>query len=410
MSPSMPLSLPHTHLSIKIKQTLGALCMVPTLGVNVYLKFKDQLWSSINHHLSRREQETMTTSFGASKEIALDDVTGWRALETSLLALIAIAEGCGPELEVDEEWISKTVTIASQHQNRYVREASMNMAGVLAERCPGVEMDCLAPVVAAGLADPWPQVVYAASKATRNLLLVKANTAREALFPLLLPRLCLSRYFVPEGVQVLSQDTWVALFGEAGGRQAVAQHVAEVVQYYCQALGDVRNHFNRIASCYAIKELVGKVELSAVLPYASQLIDAVMPCLDDAHWEVRSASCTAMAQLVESFSSHVEARTEDIMRLCLMGLEDESWSIREDSAMTLASMARNLSTKKAIADLLLQRLRNTIHKAKLQPSQTKDEQTRLFNDPRTHTGRATFGCCGGLVHQHGQEHCNKRER
>lgn len=410
------------YVFVIVLQTLGALCTVPALGVNVYLKFKSQLWSSINHHLSRRQQETMATSFGPCKEIALDDVTGWRALETSLLTLIAIAEGCGPELEalglLDEEWVSKTVSIASQHQNRYVREASMNMASVLAERCTGVKMDCLAPVVAAGLADPWPQVVYVASKATRSLLLIKASDkkTREVLFPLLLPRLCVSRYFVPEGVQVLSQDTWVALFGEPGGRQAVASQAAEVVTYYCQALGDQSNHFLRIASCYATKELVAKVELSAILPYASQLIEAVIPCLKDAHWEVRSASCAAMAQLAESFPSQIESRSEDIMRLCLIGLEDESWSIREESAMTLVSMARNLATKQLIVDRLLERLRKTILQAKLQPAQTKEEQTRLFNDPKAHTGRVTFGCCGGSLHhqakkdEHGHEHCNKKER
>lgn len=44
-------------------------------------------------------------------------------------------------------------------------------------------------------------MVYAASVGVRGLLL-HPSCGPESLFPLLLPRLCLNRYFVPEGVQV----------------------------------------------------------------------------------------------------------------------------------------------------------------------------------------------------------------
>lgn len=226
----------------------------------------------------------MPTAYGESKEVVMDDVTGWRSLETSMLALIAITEGCGPELArgglLDAAWLERTVYLAAVHTNRYVREASMDMVRALVEHGGAPEKEKLARVVAEGLADAWPQVVYKASRATRSLLLTTDKEHENIFFPVLLPRLCLSRYFVPEGVQVYAQDTWVLLFGEGGGRPAVARHMPAMVQYYVNALEAGKSHFARIAACYAIKELAAKVQKEEVAPYAAEMIGAVLPCLE----------------------------------------------------------------------------------------------------------------------------------
>jgi hypothetical protein len=174
-----------------------------------------------------------------------------------------MVEGCGKALSaqghIDDAFLHLTVTRATAHQNRYVREGGMRMCASLAEHCPSLlsspeSVSLLAQAVATGLRDAWPQVgssyspfsyrfylsgvelwsmaiaylwmrgcrpyfptmlnpflpppaavwlqvVYAASLGVRGLLL-HPSCGPESLFPLLLPRLCLNRYFVPEGVQV----------------------------------------------------------------------------------------------------------------------------------------------------------------------------------------------------------------
>lgn len=109
----------------------------------------------------------MTTRYRGSEEIALDDVTGWKSLETSLLALVAAVDGCGDVLaregHVDHAWIELTVQQAGDHCNRYVREGAMGMARVLSERCPTLlsqtdVVAVLSAAIAKGLRDAWPQV------------------------------------------------------------------------------------------------------------------------------------------------------------------------------------------------------------------------------------------------------------
>jgi hypothetical protein len=109
----------------------------------------------------------MCTRYRGSEEIALDDVTGWKTLETSLLALVAMVEGCGKALSaqghIDDAFLHLTVTRAAAHQNRYVREGGMRMCASLAEHCPSLlsspeSVSLLAQAVATGLRDAWPQV------------------------------------------------------------------------------------------------------------------------------------------------------------------------------------------------------------------------------------------------------------
>lgn len=75
------------------------------------------------------------------------------------------------------------------------------------------------------------QVRYASSRATRELLQGVPEPGREALLPILLPAMCLNRYYVAEGVRTYSQESWKLVFGTTG-RQRVAEHIAAVVPYY----------------------------------------------------------------------------------------------------------------------------------------------------------------------------------
>lgn len=81
--------------------------------------------------------------------------------------------------------------------------------------------------LAGGLADNWSQVRLAASVAARNFLLsLPNNEARHLFFPQLLPRMCLNRYYVADGVRIYSQETWRQIAGPAG-KDLVEQYIGE---------------------------------------------------------------------------------------------------------------------------------------------------------------------------------------
>lgn len=70
----------------------------------------------------------------------------------------------------------------------------------------------------------------AASVASRKFILRLNETDREQFLGLLLPRMCLNRYYVAEGVRLYSQETWRLVAGDAG-RQLVEKYIDETVRY-----------------------------------------------------------------------------------------------------------------------------------------------------------------------------------
>ena len=78
----------------------------------------------------------------------------------------------------------------------------------------------------------------AAAVATRHLLTSALPSTdfrgRDDIHSLLLPRLCLNRYYLAEGVRIYCQETWrlVTMAEEGGGRRVVEKHLDHVVAYY----------------------------------------------------------------------------------------------------------------------------------------------------------------------------------
>jgi hypothetical protein len=64
--------------------------------------------------------------------------------------------------------------------------------------------------VAQGLGDNWSQVRYASSQAVRAFYFIVKDhqELREKYDPVLVPRMCLNRYYVAEGVKIYSNETW----------------------------------------------------------------------------------------------------------------------------------------------------------------------------------------------------------
>ena len=161
------------------------------------------------------------------------------------------------------------------------------------------------PIVVSGLGDNWSQVRYAASQAARAFYLIAKDdpALREAYDPGLVPRMCLNRYYVAEGVKLYSQETWKLCFGDSG-RLLVCQNAKWVCEYYIlQSQAD--NHAVREAACHCIAELCSKVaqqvDAEPFKPFVAPMLAALLDCFKDASWPVRDCACLACGHFVCSF-------------------------------------------------------------------------------------------------------------
>lgn len=137
------------------------------------------------------------------------------------------------------------------HINRFVREISYFVIHAIfltsAKILSGAEEDkdekkiarfrdfCddLVPIIAKGLGDNWSQVRYAASQAVRSFYLIAKEDGdlREKFDPILVPRMCLNRYYVAEGVKIFSNETW-RMVHEDKGKFVVCKYAKEVCEFY----------------------------------------------------------------------------------------------------------------------------------------------------------------------------------
>ena len=76
---------------------------------------------------------------------------------------------------------------------------------------------------------------FSAAVATRQFLisLQKYQEKSKDVLSLLLPRLCLNRYYLAEGVRIYSQETWVLTVGQ-NGKSLVEDNIDNFVKYYIE--------------------------------------------------------------------------------------------------------------------------------------------------------------------------------
>ncbi|KAJ8309492.1 hypothetical protein KUTeg_014366 [Tegillarca granosa] len=322
------------RVRIAAGEVLGALCR--KVGPEIYSSFRSAILEGIKSNLDRdslhettEQQQTelllekLGSSPGKDRPHGADaaqifhDTAGWKSLETWMKCLQSVVEGCGHLFNqyVDQELLD-LIFIALLHTNRFVRETGYYVCSTLVSiGKPKEGMEALSleeenavyrhgkqfsQHLGKGLADNWSQVRLAASVATRQFLKsIPTDAAKEQFYPFLIPRMCLNRYYVAEGVRIYSQDTWRQVTG-GEGKVLVAKYIKEVVDYYIEAT-DADNHAVREAACACIAELGSKIDKNVVCPFIPRLLEALLICFNDDSWPVRDAACVACGNFVMCF-------------------------------------------------------------------------------------------------------------
>lgn len=177
--------------------------------------------------------------------------------------------GCGTSflVEVDTELFELCET-STLHVNRFVRESTYNVLAAICE-CERQETqngvaivtrqhgDRIATQLYRGLCDNWSQVRLAASTAARQFLLGCDDVTGSKYLGVLLPPLCLNRYYAAEGVRTYGHETW-RLLTRGEGVRLVERHIDHVVAFYIEQ-SEADNHAVREAACVCLAELGAKV-------------------------------------------------------------------------------------------------------------------------------------------------------
>jgi len=345
-------------------ELLGSLAGVQ--GNVVYDDCKDLLTSLIRENLERKGMEgerrgssgsgggsplpgRPNSPFGHTSESIFHETAGWRNLETSVKCLQLIVEASN--VVVDLETLD-LVFASVDHTNRFVRETgyytlgAIVKAGAKGDDSPDVYTSfgqVLTSKLSEGMADNWSQVRLAATTATRQFLtgLPPHLPNKFQIHASLLPRLCLNRYYLAEGVRIYSQETWkmVTALEEGGGRQVVIDHIDSVVSYYITST-KADNHAVREAACQCIAELAAKIDSSVLGVHVDRLLDTLVDCFNDDSWPVRDMACVASGKFVLNYPKESERCRVQLESLFFENLHDSISSVRQGGALSIANLVR----------------------------------------------------------------------
>jgi hypothetical protein len=380
------------------------------LGASLFARIRITLFAAIASNFERddRDQEqdrqkqkianvsSSSSSSTSTSVLGKHDTEGWKALETAFKSLDAIMKGAS-SVEmlsmVDSDmldWIDRSLV----HTNRFLREAGYMSYATICSMVAKVQRDDasagrrmaelerigarLASGLALGLADNWSQVRFAASVAVRTFFELMSNDVdeeramRHRYYASLLPRMCLNRYYLAQGVRLYSQTTWRQTVGEEG-RELLVRYMDNVVAYYAEA-AKADNHAVREAACQCIAELATRLgDKEAVRPHVRALLAPLIDCFKDMSWPVRDAACTACAHFVAEFPDETAAAPsaaddddsstsaasvlDDLYRMWLAHLSDNIQSVRENAAVALAHVLPALGGADALERHVMPTLR-----------------------------------------------------
>ncbi|CAH8456450.1 unnamed protein product [Schistosoma haematobium] len=359
---------PEFRVRIAAGQLMGSLCR--HAGLSLFIRYLPTVIQGVVTNLERNTEAPVSeaelslrelnlakecsTNLSSSSLSIFHDTAGWKNLETWMKCLQEMVSNLPSKdfIKVDRTIILELIFKAVQHVNRFVRETGYDvLSTMISHHLCYTESEAkeatyinVATQLAKGLSDNWSQVRMAASRAVRTLFEVDppSGYTRDDIYPILLPAMCLNRYYVAEGVRIYSQDTWCRVT-QGEGRKLLGQYLVPAVDYYIQQ-SDADNHAVREASCASMAEIVTKLDPNLLLPCVSKLLDALIVCFGDESWPVRDAACVALGSLISTFPNETRAAGYDNLMATqfLRNLSDSIPSVRDGAAKSIAAILKSV--------------------------------------------------------------------
>lgn len=370
------------------------------------IELYDSIVASIHRLL--KEGRDNSEAYSKSSTGALDDTTGWRSLETNWQALASYiaantSEDYWKNHSLDGALLEACEYSCITHVNRHVRAAGIAVLEqwikiASPEALTESELrDTTVKVLRDSLADNWSQVRMAASVLCRTffLQLQKYNISNldEKVYPTLIPRMCLNRFYLAQGVKLYSHDTWKLVF-PTDGLERVASCAGAVCRYYIK-MCDADNHVVREAACQAVAELATKlgtdpVHKDKLQPFVQMLLQALIVCFHDESWPVRDEACLACGIFCKAYPTECLEELPMLKEKWVEQLTDQIWSVRQDAGVALADAMEAYGDE--MLEFLLGVLKEKLPSAREQPSMTREEYLKKQNDIESHTDSQLYSC------------------
>ncbi|KAG5450139.1 hypothetical protein CSKR_113241 [Clonorchis sinensis] len=368
----------HENVEFRVRiaagHLMGLLCF--RCGLVTFKRFLPSVIEGITTNLERSPDAPATESESSLRELIIakerdvnmsrsslsvfHDTAGWKNLETWMKCLQEMVVSLKPEdfVQIDRSQILDLVFKATNHVNRFVRETGYEVLATVIHghgcyKNPAeTEANYLkvAQQILKGLSDNWCQVRMAASRAVRTFFEVPPPPEHSAtdVYPILLPAMCLNRYYVAEGVRLYSQETWCRVT-KGEGKKLIGIYLDAVVDYYTQqATAD--NPTVREVSCTSISEIVSKLSPDLMRSHILKVLTALLICFDDTSWSARDAACAALGTLVSKFPEETKAAGYKnlLADQFLRNLSDSIPSVRDTAAYSIANILKSISDPELI--------------------------------------------------------------
>jgi hypothetical protein len=313
------------HPEPRVRNLLTAILRLflnTSLGIDqkLYQLMVERIQGAIDRHVSTRN-----TSLGDEATIAMDDTTGWQTLESDILVvnsiIIEFLASRSSRIDMMEEFQHHTIIDllihrTGLHLNRHIRQNCLSFIKILTDTIRSLSMNLdsmkshpLFPicveVLAVGLEDDWSQIRREAILASQSVFVIflPSSSMNELLdmqmYPKLLPKLCLSRFYTAEGVRSSAQTAWAAIVSSSG-KDLLIRYISQVVATYTK-MSCARNHMVSEAACHAMAEIALKLPHEIVDGYARELIVALQAAMLQNSWPIRDAACLSLGRILNVY-------------------------------------------------------------------------------------------------------------
>ena len=263
-----------------------------------------------------------------------------------------------------------------EHDNRFVREGCFGVLELALVATngplPSDNGSQITKQLFKGLSDNWSQVRFRATHCTLAFSqYISRHDIKSYEVDVLLPSICLNRYYIAEGVREVTQKVWVALVGQ-NGRSVIASSPEKFVQHYVQQL-KVKNHAVREAACHCIAELVVKIDFESVQPHVTLLISSLFDSFEDPSWPVRDAACLSASRMLEA-GFNIELDLAMVLyKYFKQQSKDSVPTVRRNAGVALAMFYKSVPTERGT---VLTDLHQMLLRIKDQPESPQPKQLR----------------------------------
>jgi hypothetical protein len=168
----------------------------------------------------------------------------------------------------------------------------------------------------------------------------------------IIPGLCMSRFYVADGVCALAKDVWNGIINKHGnGRIIVSTYLTEIIDHYIQ-MSKASNHMVSESALLALSECLLRIEKPFILPYIPKIAENILCCIHSESWPVKDSATIASGSLLKSYALECKEYSSHIVDSWCESLKNSIWSVRENAAIAFGEVLKHIVKNQREQDIL----------------------------------------------------------